>query len=248
MNDESLILFYYKDGLTAAERREIAAALESDATLAQRYRQLARELDAMREPADVAMPAGLEYRLQSGLERAARLEASGRSPRARSFHYWSFALGAGIAAALALGIGIGLWMSAGEEGGAGLTVQTAPATTVEWSHAAFLRGLESHLRSGRMSLGDLAGPQDPNRLELAASLLQRNRAYQELALQNGAPEFARVLRSFEPMLVQLGSEDLSAQDAADLQAQLEFEFSVVLTKLARAASQQTGPNKQELKL
>lgn len=248
MNDETLILFYYNDTLTAAERRKIAAALESDAELARRYRDLTRDLDALSEPADVPMPPGLEQRLHSSLQRAARLEGPERAPRAASFHSWSFALGAGMAAALALGIGIAVWLSGGEETGPQLTVRSTPAATVEWSQAAFQRGLESHLRSARMSLGDLGGAEDPERAALATSVLERNRAYQELALQNGRPDLARVLRSFEPMLAELGSEALSAQEAAALQAQLEFEFSVVLTKLAGAASQETGPNNQELKL
>lgn len=248
MNDEILTLFYYNDGLSQAERRKIADALERDPDLARRYAALAGDLDALGKPADAPMPPGLEYRLQANLQRAARLEGHGRSARRGLFHSWSFALGAGVTAALALGIGIGLWMAGGPDPGPQLTPTSSPATSIEWSQAAFRRGLESHLRSARLSLISLGGNGESSRAELAASLLERNRAYQELARQNGAPELSRVLRSFEPNLVRLGNENLSAAESAELLAQLEFEFSVVLTKLARSASQETGPNKQELKL
>ena len=63
-----------------------------------------------------------------------------------------------------------------------------------------------------------------------------------------APDLARVLRAFDPIFEKLGREALTPQEAAELQAQLEFEFTVVLTKLARDTSQQTGPDKQELEL
>ena len=50
MNEEKLILYYYKDGLSEAERREIKAALASDDELRQRYESLSRDLDILVKP------------------------------------------------------------------------------------------------------------------------------------------------------------------------------------------------------
>jgi anti-sigma-K factor RskA len=248
MKDETLILYYYRDGLSADERREIATALSEDAALAERYRSLSRDLDALREPADLPMPEGLTYRLQASLQRAARLEEAHDSRRSRSFSPWSFALGGALAAALAVGIGMGLWMAGDRSPGPPMVAQTAPAESAEWSPVAFQRGLESHFRSSRADLANLSGDAGQDRAALVATLMQQNRLFAQLALQNDAPELARVLRSFEPILMQLGREDLSPQEAANLQAQLEFEFQVMLTKLLRGSSQQPEPHKKEMTL
>ena len=45
MNDDTLILYYYDDGLTDKEKADIAAALEADSELAARYAELCRDLD-----------------------------------------------------------------------------------------------------------------------------------------------------------------------------------------------------------
>jgi hypothetical protein len=180
--------------------------------------------------------------------RAARLEES-ESPQPRAWiHRWSFIAGAGVTAALALGIGMSLWMSGSVSTDPPVTLQAPAVATVEWSTAAFERGLESHFRSGRKELAGLGGRGSPDREALVASLIEQNRIYARLALQNEAPEVARVLRSFERILEQLGREDLSAGDAAALLAQLEFEFTVILTKLGRASSQRTEPENLEISL
>lgn len=255
MNDEKLILYYYKDGLSAAERQAIAEALDKDDALAERYRVLRHDLDAWRAPQDVAEPEGLAYRLQSTVDRAARLETTEAyerreargTPRFGSRHFaWSGAL----AAALAVGVGIGLWLGERPAPVPPGVVQVAPAHPPEWSPVAFQRGLESHFRSGRSDLGNLPAGSDngQGRAMLVASLLQQNRLYARLAVQNEAPDLARVLRSFEPLLQQLGRQDLSPQEAARLQDQLEFEFTVMLTKLTRGASQQAESQNEEMSL
>ena len=251
MKDETLILYYYQDGLSAKERREVAAAIDKDAALAERYRSLALDLDALREPADLPMPAGLTYRLKANLQRAVRLEEASEpetSRQARPFSFWSFTLGGALAAALAVGVGIGLWMAQGKAPDAPAIAQPNPGAAVEWSPVAFQRGLETHFRSSRANLANLSGETGQDRAALVATLMQQNRLFAQLALQNDAPELARVLRSFEPILMQLGREDLSPQEAASLQAQLEFEFQVMLTKLLRGSSQQTEPHKKEMTL
>ena len=124
-------------------------------------------------------------------------------------------------------------------------IQNPPATTPEWSPAAFQRGLESHFRSGRSELAELSPSNSADQQDLITTLITQNRLYEKLAIQNGQPEVARVLRSFQNSLVQLASEDLSPEELTELKAKLEFEYSVMLTKLARQASQQTETPNQE---
>ena len=57
MNDETLILYYYEDGLDEAGRARVAAELARDPALAERYRALCRSLEHLREPPDVEVPA-----------------------------------------------------------------------------------------------------------------------------------------------------------------------------------------------
>lgn len=248
MNDEKLILYYYNDGLSVGEREEIRGAIERDDALEARYATLSRALDALGDAPDVAVPEGLEYRLQSTVARAARLQEDSRLRPARAFRSSFLAWGTALAAALALGIGIGAWMAGDPVSDPPGLVQVPADDTPEWSVTAFQRGLETHFRTSRSELSELPRNGETDRATLVASLMEQNRLYARLALQNDAPELARVLRSFEPLLLQLGKEDVSEGEAARLRDQLEFEFAVMLTKLSRAASQQTEPNKQEVSL
>lgn len=246
MNDDTLILYYYKDGLSAAELRAMERELERDPALAERYRCLAHELDGLANPPDLPTPEGLEYRLQSTLARAARLEQEDKPATNRWLHHWSFLAGAGVTAALALGIGIGAWLTASP---GSQPVESLPLTaqqSPQWSPAAFERGLQTYFRTSRNELAGLGNSPNGERTTLANALLQQNNLYAQLARQNGAPELARVLRSFEPILAQLAREDLSDEDVKALRAQLEFELSVMLTKIARGSSQDTKPNTQEI--
>lgn len=248
MNDDRLILYYYDDGLPADERQAISAALERDAAMADRYRALSKELDAMQDPPDVSPPEGLEYRLRSSLDRAARLEQDRDRRRPWPGVPRLFAWGAALAAAVAVGLGLGLWLGESPAPVSPGLVQGTPPDPVEWSTAAFHRGLESHFRSGRSELDHLQGNGELDRAALVDSLLQQNRLYAQLAQHNDAPDLARVLRSFEPLLRELGRDDLSPEQSAQLQAQLQFEFTVMLTKLSRGSSQQTETNMQEISL
>ena len=45
MNDDTLTLYYYNDGLSDQERRDVEKALRDDAELAARYRALRRRLE-----------------------------------------------------------------------------------------------------------------------------------------------------------------------------------------------------------
>jgi hypothetical protein len=63
--------------------------------------------------------------------------------------------------------------------------------------------------------------------------------FESIADQNSAPNLARVLRAFEPILLRLASEDIAPTDAEALRMQLSFELNAMLTKLARDSSKET---------
>ncbi len=134
-----------------------------------------------------------------------------------------------VTAALALGIGIGFF--AGDNG----TTVNAPAP-VE-SSVAFSRGLQYHLRDSRAQLVSLEEETDATMLVL--DIIAQNRLYEAAAEKNNSPRVARVLRAFEPILLRLAADDIAPEDAAALRDQLAFELDVMLTKLARDASDET---------
>jgi hypothetical protein len=102
---------------------------------------------------------------------------------------------------------------------------------------AFTRGLTVHLRDSRDQLS--AAATDSDRAQLVLQLIEQNRMFENAAEQNNAPQLARVLRAFEPILLRLAATDLAPEDAAALRAQLAFELNVMLTKLARDSSKET---------
>lgn len=264
MNEETLIFYYYNDGLSNAERQQVALALQKDPALAERYRLLSGVLDALRHPQEVAVPEGLEHRLATTIQRAARVEAAesaqtGISGRARLMRPGHLAWGSALTAVLALGMGIGFWLAprgvavgpadfASGSDTPPLVAEQNPASEPAWSAVAFHRGLESYFRSGTSNLVRLPEQQDMDRTALYAALLNQNRLYAQLALNHDAPDVARVLRSFEPTLIRLASEGLTPEEESALQAKLAFEFSVMLTKFSRDASQQEETHKQEITL
>ena len=67
-------------------------------------------------------------------------------------------------------------------------------------------------------------------------LIEQNRLFETAADHNNAPQLARVLRAFEPILLRLAATDTAPEDAAALRAQLSFELNVMLTKLAKESS------------
>lgn len=251
INEETLVLYYYDDGLSREERRRVEKEIEKDEGLREQYEALSADLDALRQMDDIPAPEGLEYRLQSSLERAIRLDEAEAQPRSwlsNLFGGGLVAAGTALAAILAVGIGIGIWVAGEESPAPQVVIQTPTQQGAEWSQTAFQRGLETHFRTGRSSLASLADSEQQDREALVSALITQNRLFARLATENGSPELARVLRAFEATLVELASEDLSPGEAAALKDQLEFEYQVMLTKLARATSEQTKTQNQEIEL
>jgi hypothetical protein len=241
MNDEQLILYYYADGLSSQERRQIEAALAADPALQRRYDTLRRELDSLGDAplgAQVKAPEHLVARWHAGIDRAAQLERQAERRPARVLHFASFGWGAAVTAALALGIGIGVYLSSRNE--ADLAVNPLPAIVEVAPSAAtgdaFTRGLQAHFRDSRQNIGGLPVEDTESRRMLIQHIVQQNRLFARAATENQSPELARVLRAFEPILVRLAADDLAPEEAQRLQAQLVFELNVMLTKMNRTPS------------
>ena len=238
MNDDILTLYFYDDGLSDEERRDVARALQSDAELAERYRRLCDELSALRAPADDALPPDLAARFHDTIDRAANLERGRDASVPPRMHFWSFFWGAAVTAALAVGIGIGVWF-----GGDSTPELGQPSDLIAEASVppdAFVRSVQVHFRDSRAGLADLSDISAADRMILVAGLIEQNRLYARAAEQNDADDLARVLRAFEPILVQLAAEDIAPTDAEALRAQLAFELDVMLTKLTREPSDQSG--------
>lgn len=241
MNDEQLILYYYADGLSTAERRQIEAALAADPTLQRRYDALRRELDGFGDAplsTQFRAPEHLVARWHASIDRASQLERKAERRPARALHFASFGWGAAVTAALALGIGIGMYLSSRND--ADLSVNPLPAIVEVAPSAAaadaFTRGLQAHFRDSRQNIGGLPVEDTESRRMLILHIVQQNRLFAREATENQSPELARVLRAFEPILVRLAAEDLAPEEAQRLQAQLVFELNVMLTKMNRTPS------------
>jgi hypothetical protein len=244
MNDDTLILYYYDDGLDDAERRAVRTALDTDPALAERYRQLAGELEVVGQQTAAAIPADLQQRLHAAVDRAADREIGHAARPARHSHWFGFLLGAGLTAAIALLIG--LRMQATDESLPDAVAPLAGAlpTTAD-NEPVFMRTMQVYFRDSRREVQTLAGTGNGERSEMILNLIADNRRFARLAARNDAGDLARVLRAFEPILTRLAAEDITAEESAALREKLDFELNVMLTKLTREASEIKTSSEQE---
>lgn len=240
IDEQTLVLYFYEDGLTEKERRDIANALSNDPLLAARFDKLRRELEEIGDSEIAPAPTHLVQRWHDSIEHAARAELRETSRPKNPVHFWSFFWGAAVTAALALGIGIGSYFSGG--GDTGPTAASLYASNTGPSVAAvpasFTRGLEAHLQQSQWDIASMPVDTGSDRSRLAQQIIEQNRMFVYAANQNNAPDLARVLRAFEPILMRLAAEDISPEEADALRTQLSFELNVMLTKLARDTSKE----------
>ena len=236
MNDDKLTLYYYKDGLTQGERLEVTHALAADAELAARYKTLSNELSQFEDAETETVPTDMMQRFHNTIDRAANMERRAAPQKSPPVHFWSFFWGAAITATLALGIGIGVWFSGDVDQTAGepLIVDITPQSDIV--PVVFQRSMQNYLRESQREITELPMNAEADRLILILRLIDQNRLFEKAAVQNNSPKLARVLRAFEPILVQLASDDIAPEDAEALRAQLAFELNVMLTKLTRDTS------------
>ena len=72
MNDDTLVLYYYNDGLTDRERQQVELAINTDTAVATQYQALCRQLDDMSEPDARAVPSHTLQRWHDSIDRAAQ--------------------------------------------------------------------------------------------------------------------------------------------------------------------------------
>jgi len=177
-------------------------------------------------------PPATVQRWHDALDAEAAGDKTVTRPDRRSFHPTSFFMGMAIAATLALGIAIGVFVG-GEDPAPDVQfagVDTAMAGVPD----VLSRGLQVHFRDSRSQILSLPDAQD--RTMLVLRIIEQNRMFESAAASGDAPQLARVLRAFEPILLQLAANDLAPADAEALQTQLAFELNVMLTKLSAESS------------
>lgn len=242
-SDETLILYYYDDGLSGPERARVRSAVRRDTAIRARYEQLRADLDHL-DAAEAVFPApDAVARWHDCIDRAARSGHQRTAPRGRASHFPSLRWGAALAASLLVGIGIGNYLSSHGEIYPSIEDKVVDSfdPDARSPSGTLARGLAVHLRESRRELVSLPVEARSERTMLITRMIQQNRLFERAATEKDSKDIARVLRAFEPILVQLASADISPAEAEALQAQLAFELNVVLTKYRRNASDETGP-------
>jgi len=241
MNDDTLILYYYNDGLSNRERRQVEAAINADTAVATQYKALCLQLNDLHETDDQEVPAHTLRRWHDTIDRAAQQERVRQQKPAGSFNLFSFAWGAAITATLAIGIGIGMYVAGGDTTLPAPMFEVADVDTTAGTivPGAFTRGMKVHLQDTRQGLANLPLDASAERIMLILQIIDQNRHFERAAEQNNSQSLARVLRAFEPILLQLAADDIAPEDAEALRTQLAFELNVMLTKLSREPSNKT---------
>lgn len=239
IDEQTLTLYYWNDGLDAAERANVEQALATDHLLAARYRALSERLNALREDIPATAPTHLKHQWHDLVTREARLERQKSAPEPRRFPW--LGIGAAFASVLALGIAIGVWMPRGESPVAtdvATTESVPPAATLH--DGAFERGLRVYLEDRQHQLAGLESRSGDERSTLLLQIVAQNRLFEQAAEKQQSPEIARLMRALEPVLLRLASDEAQGQDAEALQRQLTFEMNALLTKLQAPSSKQTN--------
>ena len=182
-------------------------------------------------------PPHLIQQWHATIDEAAALERGREREHATGWRPGSLFWGMAVTAALALGIGLGVFMSPNATVVApDQLVASNPQNAT--TPVAFSRGLQYYLRDSQAKLASYEEP-GIDTTNLILDIIEQNRLFETAAEHNNAPKVARVLRAFEPILLQLAAGDVAPEDADALREQLEFELNVMLTKLARESSEES---------
>ena len=232
ISDDDLLLYYYRDGLDAAERARIGAALSEQPELAQRLQGLVARLDAAAAMPEAPVPAHTQQRWQAALASAIEREQTTRTDAgdarvpqpSRRFANARWLAAAASVAAIALVVVI-----ATRPAPRTLAEVAAPDAAHAGDTAAYERGLKFHLASTERQLAGIERATPEERARLVESIITQNRMYAIAAERAGEPRLARVLRAFAPVLESVAHE--GAEPAAGV-AQLSFELRVMQERLA----------------
>ncbi|MEO8018997.1 MAG: hypothetical protein ABI769_14385 [Pseudomonadota bacterium] len=228
ITDDDLLLYYYRDGLDAADRARIGAALTEQPELAQRLHRLVNRLDAAAAIPEVPVPAETLERWRAALDQAATSQAA-RVPREIRRPFTSARW---LAAAAVVLVAIASIVQMNRQQTAPQIAEVAPPNGT----SAYERGLKSHLASTEQQLASLESATPEERAHLIETIVEQNRLYALAAERAGEPQLARVLRAFSPVLESLQKE---GGDASASVAQLGFEFRVMQGRLGAGAASTT---------
>jgi hypothetical protein len=236
ISDDDLLLYYYRDGLDAAERARIGAALSEQPEIAQRLHRLIGRLDEVAALPEVPVPAYVRQRWQVALERAAvqgdasRVVAAGR----RYFTHlrWPAAAAAAVAVLALAGIlSIPLMMrpSLNRPTATALPASTQAVPSMD-DASAYKRRLRWHLANTEQRLASLDSvtPDEANRL--IETIIAQNEMYALAAERAHDPRLARVLRAFAPILESLWHDGKESSESSI--AQLNFELRAMQARLS----------------
>ncbi|HET7811240.1 MAG TPA: hypothetical protein VFL16_11760 [Steroidobacteraceae bacterium] len=234
ISDDDLILYYYRDGLDAAERARIGAALAEQPELAQRLHRLVGRLDAAAAIPDVPVPEETQQRWRAALDRAAAQDQSNviALPTRKRFNYTPW-LAAAASALIAVIVVVQFTRQPPPE----IAHVTPPPQEQQPNNtSAYERGLASHLASTEQQLVSLESATPEERARLVETIIEQNRLYALAAEKAGEPQLARVLRAFTPILESVQQGGSGA--AADV-SQLAFELRVMQGRLATGKASNT---------
>jgi hypothetical protein len=231
ISDQDLLLYYYRDGLDAAERARIAAALSEQPELAARLHRLVARLDAAAAAPEVIVPEHVKQRWNAALQRAANgTQTIDRRAPAPRFAGWSWRLAAAACALVLVVISLRVGMQQDQDRVAARTTPAPTTPTVEANDAsAYERGLRLHLATTEWQLASLDTVSGDERTRLIETIIAQNRLYAVAAERAGEPQLARVMRAFTPILERL-ADDRSEDSAGEI-AQLNFELNVLQARL-----------------
>jgi anti-sigma-K factor RskA len=226
ISDDDLLLYYYRDGLDAAERARIGVALAEHPELARRLHSLVARLDAAAAMPDVPVPAATQQRWQAALAGSTR-ERGVESPRRGFFAEpkWQAFAAAAAVAVIALVFGV--------QKLAAPPVATPPEVAAASRASAYENGLKVHLASTERRLASLDDATPEERARLVETIISQNRIYALAAERAGEPELARVLRAFTPILENVAD---GREQTAGSVAQLGFELRVMQARLRAGAA------------
>lgn len=234
IREEDLLLYHYGEGLDTVQRAQIAAQLRDDPALTQRLRQLLADLEAVSSQSQVAAPAATRARWSAHLQAAAASETRRRRKRPIwGAPRWGLVLA--TLAALGVGIRIGSDLPM-----APTMPEAIPLAATDLSASgSFERGLRLHLAQTERLLVGLDNSDAATRANLLGEVIEQNRLFARAAEAAKEDRLARVLRSFDALLMEMASE---STDTAALQSnsdRLGFELAVMQTKLAQVPSKAT---------
>jgi len=237
INEETLTLYYYDDGLTANERRDVEIALGRNPNLAANYAELRSQLESWSQPDEHSAPEHLLHRWQKSIAAVAMQESADARKSSARFSFINFAWGGAVTVAMVVGISIGVYFSGDADIDPTIvTPLAAIPEVVEVVPASFTRGLKLHLRISEREISRLSVDAAGERATLLMQIIDQNRVFERSAKLNNSDNLARLLRAFEPILMRLANEDIAPADAEALRSQLSFELNVMLTKMAQDTS------------